>query len=121
MTDRPDPEPPGSLGDDLRAAVVEARVAAASELAYQSARAALAGKAAGRIAGLVLLALALFWFALMALVFGVEIALLPLLGPWGAMGAVVCGLLVLTGVTLGLARLAWLRLRALFAAPKDAA
>ena len=76
------------------------REAFASELAFQKARAALAGKLAGRIAGLGALALALLFFVLMALVVGVLIALVPVLGAWGAMGVVVAVLLLASFVCL---------------------
>lgn len=45
------------------------------------------------IAGLVLLGLALLFFALMALIVGLLLALAPLLSAWGALGAVLGGIL----------------------------
>ena len=75
-----------TLIDDLRALIAEAKLAFSSEIAFQSARAGLAGKIIGRIAGLAALALALG----------------PVLSPWGALGVVVLGLLTATGlVALG--------------------
>jgi fatty acid desaturase len=72
-----------------------------SEVAYQRARAILASKIAGRIAGLAALAAALVFFFLMALVVGLLLALAPLLGTWQALGIVVLALL------LGMAVAAW--------------
>ena len=71
-----------TLIDDLRALIAEAKLAFSSEIAFQSARAGLAGKIIGRIAGLAALALALVFFVLMALVVGLLLALGPVLSPW---------------------------------------
>jgi len=51
------------------------------------------------------------FFALMALVLGLVIALAPLLGPWGATGAVTGGLLLLALVSAALAALRFRALR----------
>lgn len=83
-----------TLDVEIQRLISSGREAFASELAFQKARAALAGKLAGRVAGLGALALALLFFVLMALVVGVLIALVPVLGAWGALGVVVAVLLV---------------------------
>ena len=91
-----------TLEDDLRQLMGDGRALLEAELAWQKARAVFAGKQAGGIALLGLLALSLAFFALMALVFGLVLALGPLLGAWGAMAAVTGGLLlaaVLAGLT----------------------
>ena len=92
----PPPEGPNSLANDLRALIAEAKAAFDTEFAFQAARAGLAGKTIVRIALLGLLALALLFFVLMALVVGLLLALAPQLTPWGALAAVVAGLLVAT-------------------------
>ena len=85
---------PATLGDDLRQLIDDGRALAAAELAWQKSRAAYVGKQAGGIAMLGLLAASLAFCALMALIFGLVLALTPLLTAWGAMGAVVGGLLL---------------------------
>ena len=116
---RPAPEDRTTLADEIRCVIAEAREAFASEIDFQKARAALAGKYAGGIAAMGALALVLAVFALMALVIGVLLALVPILGPWGATAAVVGGLLLIAGIAV-LAALAKLRkLKRLFA-KKDA-
>ncbi len=100
----PDPVPPEpeeqverlTLDVELQRLIDSGRQAFASELAFQKARVALAGKLAGRIAGLGALALALLFFVLMALVVGALIALGPVLGAWGALGVVLVVLLLAT-------------------------
>ena len=83
-----------TLGDDLSQLIDDGRALASAELAWQKSRAAFAGKQAGGIALLAVLAAALAFCALMALIFGLVLALAPLLGAWGAMGAVAGGVLL---------------------------
>lgn len=119
----PDREPAenATLGDELRALNGEARAAFAAELGFQSARARLVGKAAARIAGFSLLAVAALYFVLMALVLGAIVALAPHLGGWGATAVVILGLLgIVGGAVLG----AWSgvrRIRRLLSEPKSPA
>ena len=94
-----------TLEDDLRQLIGDARALAEAELAWQKARAAFAGKQIGVIALIGLLALALVFFALMALVFGLVLALASLLGAWGAMATVTGGLLLAAGLAALLAAL----------------
>lgn len=102
-----------SLVDDVRQLVEDARTLAEAELAYQKARAKIAGSSAGGIAGMGVLALTLVYFALMALVFGLVLALAPVLSAWGATAAVVLGLLLCAGLAAAVARRRWKRLKAL--------
>jgi Flp pilus assembly protein TadB len=102
-------EPAPGLVDDLRQLAEDGRTLLEAELAYQKSRAALAGKAAGSIAGWGALALALVFFALLAMVTGLILALTPQLGPWGAMAAVVLGLLVAAALAGGVAARRWQR------------
>ncbi len=89
----------GLLGG-ARALFEDGKGLLSAEIAFQRARAGFVlGRAKG-ILVLAVLALVLLFFALMALVVGLLLALAPLLGPWGALGAVVLGLLVLTGLCL---------------------
>ena len=86
--------PRPSLTDELRQLIGDGRALAEAEFAWQKARVTFAGKQAGGIAVLGLLAAALAFCALMALVFGTVLALVPLLSAWGAMAAVTGGLLL---------------------------
>ena len=72
----------------------------AAEIAFQKARVGFVLNRAKGILVLAVLALALLFFALMALVVGLLLALAPLIGPWGALAVVFTGLLVLTGLCL---------------------
>ncbi len=92
--------------------VAAIRQLATTEIAYQSTRFRLMGKAAAWCAAGGGLALALLFFVLMALVVGLLLALAPILGAWGALGAVIGGLLMATLVA-GL--ISWLALRRLLA------
>jgi Flp pilus assembly protein TadB len=113
------PEAPG-LVDDLRQLAADGRTLLEAELAYQKSRAAVAGKAVGSIAGWGALALALVFFALMALVIGLILALTPLLGPWPAMLATVAGLLVAAALSGWLAARRWKHTAAQLADAGDA-
>ena len=76
-----------------------------AELAFQKARVGFVVRRAKGILGLAALALALLFFVLMALVVGLLLALAPLIGPWGALAAVVGGLLGITALcVLGVVR-----------------
>ena len=108
-------EPIRAVSDHVHALIADAKALAKAELALQKLRAAVAGKLAGRIAVMGVAALALAHFALMALVLGLILALAPLLTAWGAMGAVVGGLLLFTVICALVALAAWRRLRALIA------
>lgn len=96
-----------SLIDDLRQLVRDGRTLIEAELAYQKSRAALAGQTARSMAGWIALALALVFFALMALVMGLLLALAPLIGGWLAMLAVVLGTLLAAGLSGWLAFRKW--------------
>jgi uncharacterized membrane protein YqjE len=76
-----------------------------AELAFQKARAGFVLRRAKGILALGALALALLFFVLMALIVGLLLALAPLLGPWGALGAVLAGLLLIAALcVLGVIR-----------------
>jgi hypothetical protein len=65
-----------------------------AELDYQRKRLNYGLARSKGIVGLVLLGLALLFFALMALIVGLLLALTPLLTAWGALGAVFGGIIV---------------------------
>ncbi|EIZ80141.1 hypothetical protein WSK_1174 [Novosphingobium sp. Rr 2-17] len=89
----PDDDP--TLTEDLRLLVSQAKAFAQAEIAFQKSRAAYAAAESRTILVLFIAAAVLVFFAVMALVVGSVIALGPLLGPWGAMGAVTALLLVI--------------------------
>jgi hypothetical protein len=99
-----------SLAEDLRQLAEDGKAYAEAELAFQKSRAALAGQGIKGIAIFGLLAAALVFFALMALTLGLVLALTPLLGAWGAMGASFAGLLVLAGICTMVASLRFKRM-----------
>lgn len=94
----------GLLGG-ARTLLEDGQTLLAAEIEFQKAR---AGFVLGRAKGILVLgalALALLFFALMALVVGLLLALAPLIGPWGALAAVVLGILALSGLSvLGVVR-----------------
>ncbi len=83
------------LTDDLRQLLDDGRRLAEAELAYQKSRALYAGAQAKGIALLVLLAVSLAFFALMALTIGLVIGLAPMLTTLGATLAVVFGFVLI--------------------------
>lgn len=83
-----------TLAEDLRQLAREAKTLAQAELAFQKSRAAYAGSETKAIAGLLVAAAVIAFFAAVALVVGTVIALGPLLGLWGAMLSVVIALLL---------------------------
>lgn len=82
-----------SLNEDLRQLAQEARAYAQAELQFQKSRAAYVASASKSIAAYALVALVVVFFAAMAFVVGLVIALGPWLTPWGSMAAVTLGLL----------------------------
>lgn len=96
-------DPLTQLREDVAALIEDARTYAEAEIAFQKARATIAGKTAGRALVQLVLALVLLHIALIALAVGAVIALAPLLTVWGAIALVV-------GVMLG--AVAWLVLGA---------
>ena len=85
-----------SLVDDVRQVIDDGRTLVEAEIAYQTSRAKLAGAGAKAVAAWGGLAVALVFFALMALVLGVVIGVALWVSPLAA----------LIGVPLGLAALA---------------
>jgi hypothetical protein len=109
-----------TLRDDVAALVEDARTYAAAEFAFQSTRASLAGKRAGRALVLLVLALVLLHIALIALAVGAVIALAPLVTIWGAIAIVVGVLLAGVAALVMGAQGDGKMLAAMFAAGEDA-
>ena len=105
-----------SLQDDLRLLAQDARDLAKAELAFQKSRAAYAGGEMRNIALLGIAAAVLLFFAVMALVVGLIIALTPLITAWGAMAVVTLSLLLLTGLCVFGAAGRWKRMAAIISA-----
>lgn len=87
-----------SLVDDVKHLVADGRTLLEAELAYQKSRAVVAGAGVKGMAGWGALALALVFFALMAGVIGLLIALGALIGMLAATAVMVVLLLVLAGL-----------------------
>lgn len=87
-----------SLVEDIKHLASDGRTLLEAEFAYQKSRAAVAGAGVKGIAGWAALALALVFFALMALVVGVLLGIAEFIGIWAATGVTV--LLVLLGAGL---------------------
>lgn len=107
-----------SLVADVRQLVEDGRTLLEAELAYQKSRAMVAGQAAKGVAGWMALALALLFFALMALVLGLILTLVPALGAIWATIAVVLGLLAMGALSGWVAVRRWQRAAALMAEPE---
>ena len=105
-----------SLLDDLRQLADDGRALAKAEAAYQQSRARLAGGSLGKIAAFGGAALVLVFFAVMGLVFGLILALTPLITAWGATAVVVVLLLALALVAALMAKARWQRLSRFVAA-----
>jgi hypothetical protein len=82
-----------SLNEDLHQLAQDARAYAEAEFQFQKSRASYAASASKSIIVYVLVALVLVFFAIMALVVGLVIALAPLLTPWGSTAVVTLALL----------------------------
>jgi uncharacterized membrane protein len=109
---RPDPAQPQSIADEVRRLYASARDRAETELAFRKAQASLAGKLASVAAAVGCAALVFLFFALMAAVFGLVLALSEIVGAWAATG-IVAGGFALLAVIAGL--LAWSRVRRIVA------
>ncbi len=111
--DSGDPVVERSLVEDVHLLLTDGRTLLEAELAYQKSRAFVAGAGAKGIVGWGALALALAFFGLMALVLGLLLALTPVLGSWGAMAAVVLGVLFTAALSGWIAIRRWKRMKAL--------
>lgn len=82
-----------SLNEDLHQLAQDARVYAQAEFQFQKSRAAYAAGASKSIVIYAVVALVLVFFAVMALVVGLVIALAPLITAWGSTAVVTLSLL----------------------------
>lgn len=82
-----------SLNEDLHQLAQDARAYAEAEFQFQKTRAAYAASASKNIAIYVVAAFVLVFFAVMALVVGLVIALAPLITAWGSTALVTLALL----------------------------
>ena len=98
-----------SLLSDVHQLVEDGRTLLEAELAYQKSRALVAGQAAKSVAGWAALALALMFFALMALTLGLVLMLAPMIGPFAATLAVFAGMLTAAALTTWTAARRWKR------------
>ncbi|MFM5918507.1 MAG: phage holin family protein [Novosphingobium sp.] len=112
---KPDDATDRSLVDDVKQLASDGRTLLEAEFAYQKSRAAVAGAGAKGIAGWAALALALVFFALMALVMGVILGLTELVGAWAATGITLLALLLAAGLSGLAASRRWKRMSALLA------
>lgn len=87
-----------SLTDELAALIDDGRTYAKAELAFQKARARLAGRSVGMALALAIVAIILLHIAFLALAVGMVMALAPLVTIWGAIAVVVGGLLLGVGL-----------------------
>lgn len=98
-----------SLVGDVRQLVEDGRTLLEAEMAYQKSRAVVAGQAVKGVVGWGALALVLVFFALMALVLGLVLALTPLIGALGATAIVVLGVLTAAALCGWVAAKRWER------------
>lgn len=101
-----------SLVEDIKDLASDGRTFLEAELAYQKSRAAVAGAGAKGIAGWASLAVALVFFALMALVVGVLLGIAEFIGIWAATGVTVLLVLFAAGLAGLAASRRWQRMRA---------
>ena len=88
-----------SLMDDVVALFEDGKTYAEAEIAYQKSRASFAANRLKGAIALVFAAFGVFHLALIAAAVGLVIALIPVLGPWGATGVVTLALIIV-GVIL---------------------
>lgn len=107
MVDPPSPDPQGPEDPGIAALIAalaaDARLAFEAEAAWWKLAVAHALASAKRVAILFALALALVFFALMALVTGSVIALAPVIGAWGATALVTLVLVLAAALAAQLA------------------
>lgn len=104
-----------SLVEDIKHLASDGRTLLEAEFAYQKSRAAVAGAGAKGIAGWAALALALVFFALMALVVGVLFGIAEFIGMWAATGVTVLLILLAAGLSGLAAQRRWQHMSAALA------
>ena len=101
-----------SLAEDIKHLASDGRTLLEAEFAYQKSRAAVAGAGVKGIAGWASLALALVFFALMALVIGVLLGMAEFIGIWAATAVTVVLVLAAAGLAGLAASRRWKRMNA---------
>ena len=101
-----------SLVEDIKHLASDGRTLLEAEFAYQKSRAAVASAGAKGIAGWASLALALVFFALMALVIGVLLGIAEFIGIWAATAVTVLVVLAAAGLAGLAAGRRWKRMSA---------
>lgn len=94
----------GSLADDISALIDDSKTYIEAEIAFQKTRLSFAANRSKSGIGFILGALAFLHLALIALVVGAIISLIPIAGPVGATLLVVGTLLIATAMLLWLAK-----------------
>lgn len=117
--DPANPETKPGMVAQLRGLYSDGRELIDAEIGFQKARMAAAGRQVRAMALLAVVGLVLLSCALIALVVGTMIALIPVLGAWGAMAATVVGSLVLAGLCFWLAAGRVGKVSALFASDPE--
>ena len=117
---KPEADAERSLVDDVKQLASDGRTLLEAEFAYQKSRAAVAGAGIKGITGWAALALALVFFALMALVMGLVLGLTALIGAWAAAAVAVLVLLAAAGLCALAASRRWKRMSALLSDDGDA-
>ena len=117
---KPEADAERSLVDDVKQLASDGRTLLEAEFAYQKSRAAVAGAGIKGITGWAALALALVFFALMALVMGLVLGLTELIGTWAATAVAVLVLLAAAGLCALAASRRWKRMSALLSDDGDA-
>lgn len=107
------------LVEQLHSLYSDGRELIDAEISFQKARAAAAGRQVRAMAALVFVGLVLIGCALIALVVGTMIALIPLIGEWGAMGVTVLATMVLAGLAFWLAVRRISKIGALFSSDEE--
>lgn len=116
---KPEADAERSLVDDVKQLASDGRTLLEAEFAYQKSRAAVAGAGIKGITGWAALALALVFFALMALVMGLVLGLTELIGAWAATAVAVLVLLAAAGLSALAASRRWKRMSALLSDDGD--
>lgn len=96
-----------SLVDDVQQLVTDGKALLEAEIAYQKSRAAVASQGVKAVAGWGALALALVFFALMALIMGLVLGLAELVGPWWATLIAFAAILAAAGISALIAARRW--------------
>ncbi|MCB2066755.1 MAG: phage holin family protein [Erythrobacter sp.] len=116
LTPADQPDETRSIADDIGTLIEDARTYLDAELSYQKSRAGFVADRLKRTLAMGALAACILVFALFGLIFGLILALTPLLTAWGATAVVVLAMLIVAWLLLRKAGAAW---NQMLAAMKD--